>query len=87
MILLIEIKANWALLYQQWQAQINKNNQKENHACICHKYKVGDKVLLKKPGMIPKLETPRMGLYQVTQVYTNGTLWVQRGIILEHVNI
>jgi len=81
MILPIEIQANWGLLYQQWQAQINKINQKENHACICHEYKVGNEVLLEKTGMIPKLEVPRTGPYEVTHIYTNGTLQVKRGAI------
>jgi len=75
------------LLFQQWQAQINKNNQNKNYAHICHKYKVGNKVLLAKSGMIPKLEVARMGPYEVTQVYTNGTLQVQRGTILEGINL
>ena len=60
MILPIEIKANWAMIYQQRQEQMIKNNNKENCAHISHTYKVGDQVLLKKPGK-RKLEAPCTG--------------------------
>jgi len=87
MILPVEIKANWAMIYQQRQEQMVRNNQKENHAHLSHTYKVGDQVLLKKPGKIPKLEMPHTGPYTIIHVYTNGTIRIQRGAISEHVNI
>jgi len=83
----IEIKTNWAIIYQQQQKQMVKNNNKENHACISHTYKVGDQVLLEKPGKATKLEVPRTGPYTITHVYTNGTIHIQKGTISECVNI
>ena len=87
MILPIKIKANWAMIHQHRQEQMVKNNQKENCACIDHTYKVGDQVLLKKPGKIPKLDVSRTGPYTVTHVYSNGTVRIQKGAISECVNI
>jgi hypothetical protein len=41
---------------------MGRNNRRENASRISHDYKVGDKVLLKKPGKhLRKLEAPRTG--------------------------
>jgi hypothetical protein len=51
------------------------NNRRENASRISHDYKVGDRVLFKKPGKnLRKLEAPRTGPYTVTAIYTEGTL-------------
>jgi hypothetical protein len=64
------------------------NNRRENASIINHDYKVGDKVLLKKPGKyLRKLESPRTGSHTVTAIYTNGTLHIQKGNVNERVNI
>jgi hypothetical protein len=67
---------------------MDRNNRRENASRIRHDYKVGDKVLLKKPGKhLIKLEAPRTGPHIVTAIYTNGTLRIQKGKINERVNI
>jgi lipopolysaccharide biosynthesis regulator YciM len=64
------------------------NNRRENTSRISHDYKVGDKVLLKKPGKhFRNLEAPSTGPHTVTSVYTNGTLYIERGKVNERVNI
>ena len=87
MMLPIRFKANWASIQQKRQAEMKRNNDRENRSRIDHEYKVGDKVLLTKPGIIPKLEKPRKGPYNLVRVYTNGTVRIQRGAITERVNI
>jgi hypothetical protein len=65
-----------------------RDNRRENSSRITHDYKVGDKVLLKKPGKhLRKLEAPRTGPHTVTAIYTNGTLRIQKGTVNERVNI
>jgi hypothetical protein len=65
-----------------------RNNRRENASIINHDYKVGDKVLLKKPGKhLRKLEAPRTGPHTVTAIYTNGTLRIQKGNVNERVII
>jgi hypothetical protein len=86
MILPIQMKFDWERIRQQRQ-MINKNNEKENTIRIPHEYKVGDKVLLAKQGMLRKLSVPRTGPHFVQAVYTNGTLQIKRGSISERVNI
>jgi hypothetical protein len=88
MFLPITFHADWAALEQQRQKEIIKNNQRENASRKDHEYKVGDKILLTKPGHIRrKLENPREGPYDVTAVYSNGTIRIQRGVISERVNL
>jgi hypothetical protein len=65
-----------------------RNNRREKASRISHDYKVGDKVILKKPGKhLVKLEAPRTEPHTVTAIYTNGTLRIQKGKVNERVNI
>jgi hypothetical protein len=67
---------------------MRRNNRRENSSIISHDYKVGDKILLKKPGNhLRKLEAPRTGPHMVTAIYTNGTARIQKGKVNERVNI
>ena len=61
--------------------------ERENKGRKEHTYKVGDKVLLTKPGKNPKMSVPRTGPYIVTKVSTNGTVRIQKGILNQCVNI
>jgi hypothetical protein len=62
--------------------------KRENASRISHDYKVGDKILLKKPGKhLRKLEAPRPGPHTVTAIYTNGTVRIQKGKVNERLNI
>jgi hypothetical protein len=87
MLLPIQIKTDWARIRQRKQDVINVYNRRENAKCIEHEYRVGEKVLLEKPGLISKLSAPRTGPYRITHTYTNGTVRIQRGIVNERVNI
>jgi hypothetical protein len=88
MVLPITFMAYWGAIEQQRQKEMGRNNRRENASRISHDYKVGDKVLLKKPGKhLIKLEAPRTGPHTVTAIYTNGKLPIQKGNINERVNI
>jgi hypothetical protein len=61
-VLPIKFMADWEAIEQQRQTEMGHNNRRENASRISHDYKVGDKVLLKKPGKhLRKLEAPRTG--------------------------
>jgi hypothetical protein len=88
MVLPIKFMADWGAIEQQRPKEMGHNNRRENSSRISHDYKVGDKVLLKKPGKhLRKLEAPRTGPHTVTVIYTNGTLHIQKGKVNERVNI
>jgi hypothetical protein len=42
---------------------------------------------LETPGILQKSSTPRKGSYHVTNMYKNGTIRIQKGILSERVNI
>jgi len=87
MLLPIAFKADWARIAQQKQKRIDDSNERENRTRQPYDYKVGDKVLLAVPGIKGKLSTPRTGPYEVTQVHTNGTLHIRKGVVTQRVNI
>ena len=87
MLLPIQLKTDWARIRQRKQDIIDYNVRRENLKRIEHEYRVGDKVLLEKPGLISKLSAPRTGPFRITETYTNGTVRIQRGVVNERVNI
>ncbi len=87
MILPIQFKANWAAIALRKQERINQSNAQENRKRLPYTYKVGDKVLLEKPGKVRKMSAPRDGPYNVVHVSTNGTVRIQKGVVIQRVNI
>ena len=87
MILNIAHMANWKSLADKRQQQINKDNMRENSKRVHHDYAVEDKVYIIRDGIYRKLEAPHLGPYPITQVYSNGTVRIQRGVVNERINI
>jgi hypothetical protein len=87
MVLPVAFKTEWAEIVQRKQEQIIRDNARENSRRIVHEYKVGDQVLINKPGILRKMSTPREGPYTVIRVHTNGTVRVQRGPVATRINI
>jgi len=87
MLLPVQFKADWARIRQRKQESITRSNERENQKRIPHRYSVGDKVLIDKPGIKRKMSRPRAGPFLVTAVYTNGTVRVQRGAVSERLNV
>ena len=83
----IMFEANWEEIKQQKQKRINKNNQKENRKCIEHTYVEGDQILHQKLTKSKYGQNPWDGPYRVCKVYDNGTVLIQKGIVLERFNI
>jgi len=87
MLLDVQFKADWASIRLRKQNLIDKGVAKENKGRIQHGYKVNGKVLYNEPGVTPKMDQPRTGPWVIKQVYTNGTVSIQRGAISDRVNI
>ena len=87
MVLPIRYLADWEYLRQVRQKQMTHNNLCENRNRIAHEYKAGDKVLLTKPGIQPKMDTPRTGPHLISKVWSNGTVDLQQNLVSKRVNI
>ncbi len=66
----IPFVADWAKIGDHRQSLTDRNTAKENSRRIDHDYKVGDKVLIAKDGILRKAES---------KVHTNGIIRVQCG--------
>ena len=62
---------------------MTQDNLRENRNRLKHKYKSGDKVLLTKPGIQPKMDTSRTGPHVISKVWSNGTVTLQQGLVSE----
>ena len=83
----IMFEANWERIKEQKQKCIRENNAKENSKRIEHTYKPEDQVLYQKLSKSKYGQNPWEGPYKVNKVYDNGTVLIQKGIVLERVNI
>eukprot|EP00956_Cyclotella_meneghiniana_P032342 scaffold88433_cov61-Cyclotella_meneghiniana.AAC.3 len=80
--------ADWKKIGHYRQRQTDRNTELENKTRVDWDYKVGDKVLLLKEGVLRKSET-KYGKdpWTVSQVHTNGTIRIQHRTKTERLNI
>ena len=74
-------EANWKEIKDCKQKLINQNNERENACRIKHTYSIGDRVLMERTNSTRKLKRPYDGPYEITIVFTNGTVAIQKGIV------
>ena len=80
--------ADWKKVGDYRQRQTDRNTDRENDKRVDWDYKVGDKILIIKDGILRKAESPKQKEpWTITQVHTNGTIRVKRGTKLERLNI
>jgi hypothetical protein len=84
----ISFMADWKKIGDHRQSLTDHNNECENKRRIDYDYKVGDKVLIAKDGILCKSES-KYGKepWTITTVHTNGTIRLQCGTKLERINI
>ncbi len=80
--------ADWQKIGERRQRLTDLNNAHENKGRIDYDYKVGQKVLLRKEGILRNAESiwhkrPRL----ITTVHTNGTITVQCGYKIDRIKI
>ena len=78
---------NWKALSLRRQKLIDKANIRENRQRIDYDYAVDQMVYVKNDGIQQKLSSPKNGPYRITDIYTNGTVRIQRGHVNERINI
>jgi hypothetical protein len=80
--------ADWQKIGEYRQRLTDLGNAHENKGRIDYDYKVGQKVLLQKAGILRNAESRwHKKPWLITTVHTNGTITVQRGNNLEWMNI
>ena len=80
--------ADWNKIGDYRQRQTDLNTKRKNNSCIDYDYKVGDKVLVRKDGILRKTESRYDSEpWTITSVHTNGTIRVERGSKSERLNI
>jgi hypothetical protein len=80
--------ADWQKIGEYRQRQTDLNNAHENEGRIDYDYKVGQKVLLWKEGILRNAESRwHEKPWFITTIHTNGTITVQCGNKEEQMNI
>jgi hypothetical protein len=80
--------ADWQKIGEHRQRPTDLNNARENKGKIDYDYKVGQKVLIRKEGILRNAESIwHRKPWLIMSVHTNGTIMVQRGNKLEPMNI
>jgi hypothetical protein len=80
--------ADWEKIGEHRQRLTDLNNARENKGRIDYGYKVGQKVLLRKEGILRNAESRwHKNPWLITSVHTNGTIMVQCRNKIERMNI
>ena len=74
------------IIHQRKQAKIEKYVIRKKSTRIDHNYRVGDQVMIKIKTEF-KYETPFKGLYEIVQMWTNGSVTLRTGAVTTRVNI
>jgi hypothetical protein len=76
----IPFVADWKQIGDYRQHQTNCSNKRENNKRVDYDYKVGDKILIQKDGILRKAESIwKKEPWTITTVHTNGTIRIQCG--------
>ena len=87
MLLNIKFEPNYQTIWQQKQTRINYDNIRENNKRVSHDYKVNDHAYILRDGHYRKLEGDKLGPFRITEIFTNGTVRIQKGLVNERINI
>ena len=84
----IPFVADWTKIGDHRQSLTDRNTARENSRRVDYDYKVGDKVLIAKDGILRKAESKfHKDPWTITTIHTNGTIRVQCGSKSERINI
>jgi len=80
--------AEWNKIGDYRQSQTDRSNKRENNRRVDYDYKVGDKVLIRKDGILRKGESIwRKEPWTIMTVHMNGTIRIQCGAKSGRINI
>ena len=80
--------ANWNEISNRKQAQVDRDNLRENTGRVKMDYTPGMKVMIIRDGLYRKLERPHLGPFSITEEFANGTVCIQKSpYVQERLNI
>jgi hypothetical protein len=84
----IPFEADWHKIGEHTLSLSDRGNQRKITSCIDYDYKVRDKILVIKEGILCKVE-PNYGKepWTITTVHTNGTIRIQHRTRTEQLSI
>ncbi len=84
----IPLIADWQRIGEHQQGLSDLNNACKNKGRIDYDYKVGQKVLLRKEGILCNAESRwHKKPWLITSVHTNGTIMAQCGNKIDRMNV
>jgi hypothetical protein len=84
----LKIIADWKQIGDYRQQQTDRSNKRENIKRVNYGYKVGDKILIRKDGILRKAESIwKKDPWTITTVHTNETIRIQCRTKSERINI
>ena len=86
MILPINHLANWRLIRQRKQAQIDKDVIREKSTRVDYDYRIRDWVMVREKIDV-KYEIPFKVPYEIFQTWTNRNVTIQMGAVTDRLNI
>ena len=78
---------DWRVVTDIKQGQVGIDNVCKHDRWVRNDQAIGDLVYVENVGIYLKLYYKKQGPYIITEVFTNGTVWVQRGAINKLINI
>ncbi len=84
----IPFVADWKQIGEYRQSQTDRSNTRENNKRVDYEYKVGDKILIRKDGILRKAESIwKKEPWTIMTVHTNGTIKIQCGTKSERIKL
>lgn len=87
MLLDLKFEPNYEQMWAKKQKRFKYNNIRENSKRAAHDYNVDDYVYIITDGQYHKLEGDKQCPFRITEVLTNGTVRLQKGVVNKHLNI
>ncbi len=83
----IPFTADWKQIGEYRLHQTDRSNKRENCSRVDYDYKVGDKILIRKDGILRKAKSIwRIDQWTITTVHTNETIRIQCGTKSKRIN-
>ena len=78
---------DWRVVTATKKRQVDIDHVRGNAKQVTHDYAIGDQVYVEMTGIYRKLDYQKQVSYRITEVFTNGTVQVQRGKVNERIKI